>query len=158
MRHPPLALLALLILTACPQVLPEIDAGPTFPPTFKHAHNDYEHPRPLLDALDATFESVEADVWLDGADIGVSHNGAPFKGTLKSLYLDPLAARITANNGSVYSDGKPFFLWLDLKQGSAELQNAIATQLADLTFLTRFDDAGQSQPGAVTVEIPYLLR
>ena len=29
-----------------------------------HAHNDYEHRRPLQDALDRGFNSVEADVWL----------------------------------------------------------------------------------------------
>jgi hypothetical protein len=29
-----------------------------------HAHNDYEHERPLFDALDHNFKSVEADIWL----------------------------------------------------------------------------------------------
>ncbi|HEY3560402.1 MAG TPA: glycerophosphodiester phosphodiesterase family protein, partial [Kribbella sp.] len=29
-----------------------------------HAHNDYDHRRPLQDALDRGFNSVEADVWL----------------------------------------------------------------------------------------------
>ena len=29
-----------------------------------HAHNDYEHDRPLLDALDEGFTSIEADVFL----------------------------------------------------------------------------------------------
>lgn len=147
MRH----LLLAVLLSACPPVLPDIDAGPSVNPSFKHAHNDYEHPRPLLDALDAKFESVEADVWLDVADLGVSHDGAPFKGSLKTLYLDPLAQRVAANGGSVHGDGKPFHLWLDLKQGSAGLQNQLATQLADYAFLTRFDDAGEAQPGAVTV-------
>jgi hypothetical protein len=147
MRH---AFLALL-LCACPPVLPQVDAGPTVNPSWKHAHNDYEHPRPLGDALDQRFESVEADLYLDGADLGVAHDGPPFKGSLKTLYLDPLAARIAANGGSVYGDGKPFFLWLDLKQGSAAIQDVIAAQLADYPFLTRFDDAGETQTGAVTV-------
>ena len=144
-------LLLCLLLSACPPVLPEVDAGPQVNPSFKHAHNDYEHPRPLLDALDAKFESVEADVWLDGSDVGVSHNGAPFKGSLKALYLDPLAERVTANGGSVHGDGKPFFLWLDLKQGSAALQDLLATQLEGYGFLTRFDDSGVASAGAVTV-------
>lgn len=140
-----------LLFSACPPVLPEVDAGPGVNPSYKHAHNDYEHPRPLLDALEQKFESVEADVWLDGAEVGVSHDGAPFKGSLEALYLEPLAARVAANAGSVHGDGKPFFLWLDLKQGSAGLQEVLATQLAEYPFLTRFDDAGQSQAGAVTV-------
>jgi hypothetical protein len=147
MRYLPL----LFCLSACPPVLPQVDAGPTFPPSFKHAHNDYEHTRPLLDALDQNFESVEADVWLNGSDIGVSHGGAPFKGTLKALYLDPLAARIAANNGSVYGDAKTFYLWLDLKDGTTGLQDLIASQLAEYSFLAKFDDAGESQTGAVTV-------
>ena len=145
---------ALFLLAACQPVLPDVprsDGGTRQNLVFKHAHNDYEHPRPLFDALDAGFESVEADVWLNGDDIGVSHNGAPFKGSLKALYLDPLAQRIADNSGSVHGDGKPFYLWLDLKDGSAALQDALATQLASYGFLTQFDDSGVSQPGAVTV-------
>src|SRR5712692_10174041 len=38
-----------------------------------HAHNDYEHKRPLLDALDHGFCSVEADVFLDGDALLVGH-------------------------------------------------------------------------------------
>jgi len=142
---------ALLLLSACSPTSPVVDAGPTFNPSYKHAHNDYEHPRPLLDALDAHFESVEADLWLDGTDLGVSHTGAPFKGSLKGLYLDPLAARVAANGGSVYGDGKPFFLWLDLKESPAALLDLVAGQLDALPFVTRFDDAGEAQHGAVTV-------
>lgn len=147
----PLALLLAIAFTACPPVLPAVDAGPSVNPTWKHAHNDYTHARPLLDALDQHFESVEADLWLDGTDLGVSHDGAPFKGSLKALYLEPLAARVADHSGSVYGDGQPFFLWLDLKQGSAALQDVLATQLADYPFLTRFDDVGEAQAGAVTV-------
>lgn len=141
-----------LILAACtPATLPEVDAGPQGNPSYKHAHNDYEHARPLFDALEQGFESVEADVWLDGADVGVSHTGAPFVGSLATLYLDPLAARVAANGGSVHGDGKPFFLWLDLKEGKAELLDALATQLGARDFLTTFDDAGVAQARAVTV-------
>ncbi|PZR14910.1 MAG: hypothetical protein DI536_08995 [Archangium gephyra] len=145
------SLALLLLLSACPPVLPDVDAGVTTPLVFKHAHNDYEHGRPLLDALAQGFESVEADIWLDGADIGVSHGGAPYVGSLSSLYLDPLAQRIADNNGSVHGDGKPFFLWVDLKQGSAELQNVLAAQLSACEWLTEFDDDGVVKPGAVTV-------
>ncbi len=149
MKNAFLAALA-LSLCACPPVLADVDGGVTAV-SLKHAHNDYEHSRPLLDALAEGFQSVEADVWLDGSDIGVSHTGAPFKGSLIALYLQPLEDRINANNGSVYGDGKPFFLWLDLKQGSAQLQDAIASQLAARSWLTRFDDSGVVTQGAVTV-------
>ena len=39
-----------------------------------HAHNDYEHPRPLLDALDHGFCSVEADIYLVEGQLLVAHN------------------------------------------------------------------------------------
>ena len=50
---------------------PEVELGA--PLAQAHAHNDYEHDRPLLDALEHGFTSVEADVWLvDGraSDLG----------------------------------------------------------------------------------------
>jgi len=36
--------------------------GAVIPLARAHAHNDYLHPRPMLDALDAGFTSVEADI------------------------------------------------------------------------------------------------
>ena len=39
-----------------------------------HAHNDYEHPRPLFDALDHRFGSVEADIYLVGDQLLVAHD------------------------------------------------------------------------------------
>jgi hypothetical protein len=39
-------------------------AAAPVPLTRAHAHNDYLHARPLFDALDHGFCSVEADVWL----------------------------------------------------------------------------------------------
>jgi hypothetical protein len=143
------ALLALWVC-GCPPTLAQVDAGPPTGPVRAHAHNDYEHARPLFDALDQHFESVEADVWWSGTDLGVSHLGPPFKGTLKDLYLDPLAAQVSAHGGSVYGDGKPFYLWIDLKDGRQELMDTLAAQLSSATMLTTFDDSTEI-PGAVTV-------
>ena len=74
MRHLTLA----LCLSACPPLLAEVDAGPTVNPSWKHAHNDYEHPRPLFDALDQKFQSVEADIWLNGKKILAGANDQGF--------------------------------------------------------------------------------
>lgn len=142
--------LSILTFCACPPVLPDVDAGSPATVLFKHAHNDYEHGRPLFDALDRGFESVEVDVWLNGNDIGVSHNGAPFKGSLTSLYLDPLKALVD-RQGSVLRNGRPFFVWLDLKQGDPTLLDLIATQLAAYPMLTRFNDDQAATSGQVTV-------
>src|SRR5204862_3959746 len=63
------------------------------PPLIRaHAHNDYEHSRPLLDALDRGFCSIEADVWLVDGRLLVAHdrNAVKAERTLQTLYLDPL--------------------------------------------------------------------
>ena len=54
-----------------------------------HAHNDYEHNRPLFDALDHGFTSVEADVFLVDGKLLVGHDREALKPerTLDSLYL-----------------------------------------------------------------------
>jgi hypothetical protein len=69
-----------------------------------HAHNDYEHPRPLFDALDHRFGSVEADIYLVDGQLLVAHDPVDLDPTrtLESLYLDPLLARVRANHGTVY--------------------------------------------------------
>ncbi|MFF8636746.1 phosphatidylinositol-specific phospholipase C/glycerophosphodiester phosphodiesterase family protein [Streptomyces pilosus] len=88
-----------------------------------HAHNDYEHPRPLLDALDHRFGSVEADVFLVDGRLLVAHDPEDLDParTLEALYLDPLAARVRANRGAVYRGHRgPLQLLIDLKtEGSA---------------------------------------
>lgn len=75
-----------------------------------HAHNDYEHPRPLLDALAHGFRNVEADVYLVDGKLLVAHDRKDLKPnrTLKALYLDPLAKQV--RNGL---DG--FTLMVDVK-------------------------------------------
>jgi hypothetical protein len=120
------------------------------PAPMAHAHNDYEHEHPLYDALAHGFRSVEADVYLRGGRIVVSHIGLGSRGTLRELYLDPLARIVEQHGGSVYGDGRPFYLWIDLKEDRADLQAALLAELMPRAMLTRFDDSGE-HPGAVTV-------
>src|SRR5688500_17684262 len=49
-------------------------SGQVVPLERAHAHNDYEHERPLYDALDHGFKSVEADIWLIDGELVVSHD------------------------------------------------------------------------------------
>jgi hypothetical protein len=60
-----------------------------------HAHNDYNHPHPLLDALQVGFRSVEADVYLVDGKLCVAHDAKDIRPerTLNSLYLQPLWER-----------------------------------------------------------------
>src|ERR1700736_6125439 len=48
-------------------------APPVVPLRHAHAHNDYEHPRPLFDALAHGFCSVEADIYLRSNQLLVGH-------------------------------------------------------------------------------------
>ncbi|MER6526432.1 phosphatidylinositol-specific phospholipase C/glycerophosphodiester phosphodiesterase family protein [Streptomyces sp. NPDC001508] len=88
-----------------------------------HAHNDYEHPRPLFDALDHRFGSVEADIFLVGDQLLIGHDVTDLdpSRTLESLYLDPLAARVRAHHGAVYRGARrPLQLLIDIKtEGSS---------------------------------------
>ena len=64
-----------------------------------HAHNDYEHAHPLVDALRAGLTSVEADVWPVDGRLLVAHtrDEVDRSRTLTSLYLRPLAQRFAAD-------------------------------------------------------------
>src|SRR5437773_7233099 len=87
-------------------------AAPPAPLRHAHAHNDYEHKRPLLDALAHGFCSVEADVFLSDGALLVGHERKDLRPgrTLEKLYLDPLAQRAKANGGRVYRGGPTVFL------------------------------------------------
>ena len=91
------------------------------PLTCAHAHNDYEHSRPLLDALDYGFCSVEADIWLVEGQLLVAHDREKVdpRRTLQTLYLDPLRTRIQRHGGQVYRDGPACTLLIDVKSEAA---------------------------------------
>jgi hypothetical protein len=108
-------------------------ADPVAPLQQAHAHNDYEHERPLLDALDHGFTSVEADVWLVDGELLVAHDlaGVQPGRTLESLYLEPLAKIAADNGGTVYPgwDGT-FQLLIDVKSAARPTYDAVHTALA----------------------------
>ena len=97
--------------------------GQVVPLTRVHAHNDYEHKRPLFDALDHGFCSVEADIYLVNGQLLVAHDRGQVKPdrTLQSLYLDPLRERVRRNGGRVYPQGPEVTLLIDLKSEWPEI-------------------------------------
>src|SRR5262249_40555226 len=97
-----------------------------------HAHNDYEHKRPLLDALDNGFCSVEADVFLVDGELLVGHTRKDLRPgrTLEKLYLDPLRQRARANGGRVYRDGPTVYLLVDVKREARPTYAALGPGLA----------------------------
>jgi hypothetical protein len=82
-----------------------------------HAHNDYVHKRPLFNALDDGFCSVEADIYLVDGALLVAHARSQVKPerTLQALYLDPLSERAKKNGGRVYPGGPECTLLVDIK-------------------------------------------
>ncbi|MEV2211941.1 phosphatidylinositol-specific phospholipase C/glycerophosphodiester phosphodiesterase family protein [Streptomyces sp. NPDC050997] len=121
-----------------------------------HAHNDYEHPRPLLDALDHRFGSVEADIYLVGDQLLVAHDPVDLDPTrtLESLYLDPLAARVRANHGSVYRGyRRPLQLLIDIKTEGSSTYLELDRHLRRYQHLFTTYAHGRVHPGAVTAVI-----
>ena len=123
------------------------------PLTQAHSHNDYEQKRPLLEALDHGFCSVEADVYLVEGQLWVAHDRKDLKPdrTLKSLYLEPLAERVR-NRVGIFADPKArLMLLVDVKGQGPQVYERLKTELAPYaSMLTRFRDSGVVT-GAVTV-------
>ncbi|MFJ4468594.1 phosphatidylinositol-specific phospholipase C/glycerophosphodiester phosphodiesterase family protein [Streptomyces sp. NPDC089424] len=121
-----------------------------------HAHNDYEHPRPLLDALDHRFGSVEADIYLVGDQLLVAHDPEDLDParTLESLYLDTLAARVRANHGSVYRGHRGSLqLLIDIKTEGASTYRELDRHLRRYRHLFTTYAHGKVLPGPVTAVI-----
>lgn len=88
-----------------------------------HAHNDYEHTRPLLEALENGFTSIEIDVYLHNNDLIVSHDpvGLNKKPDIESLYLKPIQKIIGQNGGVVYKGyPQPVIFMIDIKTSGDE--------------------------------------
>ncbi|WP_395572320.1 phosphatidylinositol-specific phospholipase C/glycerophosphodiester phosphodiesterase family protein [Streptomyces sp. BK79] len=121
-----------------------------------HAHNDYEHPRPLLDALDHRFGSVEADIFLVDGQLLVAHDPEDLdpSRTLESLYLDPLAARVRAHHGRVYRrDRRALQLLIDIKTEGAATYLELDRRLRRYRHLFTTYAHGRVFPGAVTAVV-----
>ena len=150
--------LVLLVWSACGPVGEEqarvITPGPV-PLLNAHAHNDYLHPRPLHDALQWGFTSVEADVFLVDDQLLVAHylvDVQPAR-TLSALYLAPLRERIHHYGGRVYRGGPQFWLLIDIKSGAEETYEALRKELEQYAdILVTYGPAGGKQ-GPVAVII-----
>lgn len=123
-----------------------------------HSHNDYEHTRPLRDALDQGFTSVEADIYLVDGQLLVAHDLADTRPdrTLESLYLEPLRERVLANHGvGVYRQRMEFQLLIDVKGDANSTYAALEKRLHDprYSFLFSVYAFGHVKKRAVTAVI-----
>jgi hypothetical protein len=123
------------------------------PLLHSHAHNDYEHRRPLSDALDCGFCSIEADIYLVDGKLLVAHERFAVQSTrtLESLYLEPLRQRVRENGGRVYRGGPTVTLMIDFKEPPEQLYPALRAELAKYAdILTTWHD-GTVDERAVTI-------
>ncbi len=120
----------------------------TTPLQRAHAHNDYAHDRPLMDALDQGFCSVEADIFLVEGELQVGHTRFELRTgrTLESLYLRPLLERVRANKenydvASVYARPAKFTLLVDIKNDAEPTYRALSKLLDSYReMLTEYRD------------------
>ena len=150
--HRPLRALSLAAMACCVYGLAMAETI-LVPLPNAHSHNDYAHDRPLLDALDHGFCSIEADVFLVDGQLLVAHNRKDTRPerTLQALYLDPLKERVAANGGRVYPGGPSVTLLIDFKTEAETTYAALRGVLAQYSdMLTRFT-AHSTDEGAVTV-------
>jgi len=119
-----------------------------------HAHNDYRHDRPLLDALAHGFCSVEADIFLVDGDLFVAHDREEIKPdrTLRGLYLDPLRKRIQQNSGRVYPNGPDFTLLIDIKTEADSTYRVLHKILAEYRdIFTSFGPEGRRSKAVLAI-------
>ncbi|MEO3809555.1 hypothetical protein ABGB17_11195 [Sphaerisporangium sp. B11E5] len=138
-----------------------------------HSHNDYLH-RPLVDALELGYTSVEVDVWrtIEAPDLlqvgnrwGDVSPPDPRR-TMQRLYLDPLRAHLRATGFEPYPHrpGTVLQLLIDVKAGVSgsnddgdeterrRLYDQLEEVLADYAdILTEYDRDGVSVQRAVNV-------
>ena len=140
----------LAVVLAFPALL---HAAPPVPLQQAHSHNDYEQKRPLAEALDHGFCSVEADIHLVNGQLWVAHDRVKARPerTLQALYLDPLRERCRTNGGRVYAATNGFTLLIDVKadpEGTYRVLDPLLREYRGL--LTRFTPTNTTA-GAITV-------
>jgi hypothetical protein len=151
--RPLVTALCLLLSTCTFSALSAADAPKPIALPQAHAHNDYEHPRPLLDALDHGFGSVEADIHLVDGQLLVAHDlhQTDPNRTLETLYLRPLRQRAQAHRGRIHPDTAEFVLLIDIKSDAAHTYHALRNLLSDYSdILTRYENQ-LTHTNAVTV-------
>lgn len=119
----------------------EVDCLPS-----AHAHNDYSHRRPLLDAIEQGFCSVEADIHLVGGKLLVAHDPEqvdPAR-TLEGMYLKPLHA---------WPKLREFSLMIDIKTEAEPTYKALRDLLQKYSAMLSVFRGDKIETNAVTVII-----
>lgn len=129
--------------------------APPQPLPQAHSHNDYEHDRPLLDALGRGFCNVEADVYLVDGNLLVAHNWIDLRPqrTLETLYLKPLKERIEKNGGKLFPGDQRLTLLIDFKSDGNKTYPVLAEILKKYEGLISGMKDGKWTPRQIDVII-----
>ncbi len=97
-------------------------------PVPGHSHNDYERERPLIEALELGYRSIEVDIYLHKSQLRVSHEPFMLDGqpTLQELYLEPLL-KITRTEAAKYGldSLRPLIIMIDFKTDGEKTYQAL---------------------------------
>ena len=119
-----------------------------------HSHNDYTRDRPLYDALEYGFASIEVDVFLHNGRMVVTHDDDLLdeKPSIQELYLDPLKRIIDGNGGTVFqNDNTKLVLMVDLKSEKVSTYLALKEIFKNyLEIIERYEN-GKMHPGPIQV-------
>lgn len=150
-----LSIVALSALGGCSRGLSSKEPATVEPIVAAHAHNDYKHHRPLFDALENGFCSVEADIHLVDGELLVAHdrNQTASGRTLQKLYLDPLRQRAKTFGGSIYPGGVEFTLMIDIKTDAEDTYRALHAVLGQYSSILSVVRGGSVRANAVNVVI-----
>jgi glycerophosphoryl diester phosphodiesterase len=120
-----------------------------------HAHNDYQHKQPLLDALAWGFSSIEADIHLFKGKLYVAHDADKIfnLGTLERLYLEPLQNLVEKRGGYLYPDHKPLTLLIDIKTEAEESYLVLHELLQKYAAILSVYEGDTIREGAINVVI-----
>ena len=144
-------IIRIAVFAAC--VTAHLFAADARPLPRAHAHNDYEHARPLLDALGHGFCNIEADIWLVEGELLVAHSAREITPgrTLTQLYLEPLRERVRQNGGRVHRNGPTIVLLVDVKSEAAATYAALHDVLKSYADILTTHRAGRTEAKAVSV-------
>ena len=121
-----------------------------------HAHNDYEHEKPLFSALSYGFTSIEVDIHAYGGVLKVSHDfeNCENKPNLEELYIKPLDSIVQRNNGCVYDiDSSQLTLMIDLKSKPEQSLNRLNKLLKNYDHLFQKYENGKTKWGPIIILI-----
>ena len=121
-----------------------------------HSHNDYNRTRPLKDALEQKFVSVEADVLYIYGKLYVGHNMPdrrwPRLKKLEKQYLKPLYKHFKKNNQEIYPGySGDFYLWIDIKFEPGRAYQRLRQLLMPYKEMLNYYEHGKLHKGKVTV-------